>query len=234
MSLQTTFLPSPVELVALRVSLTVAVRALAFSLPLAVAVAYGLTRRRFPGRLLLDLISQAPLALPPVVVGFALLLLFGAHGALGATLARLGVRLAFTATGASIASGVMAFPAMVRQLRLAFDAVDPRLDEAAASLGAPPWDRLLSVTLPLAGPGMIAAALTGFAMAMGEFGAVITFAADIPGETETLPLAIYAALQTPGGEPEALRLSVMSLAVAGTALVAAEAVMRRLRRRIAP
>jgi len=220
---------TPQDWTAVGVSLVVAGRAVAFALPLAVAVAFLLARGRFPGRSVLDAFVHAPMVLPPVVVGFGLLLLFGVKGPLGALLADMGVRLVFTSAGASLAAGVMAFPLMVRAVRLSLDAADPGLEIAARSLGAAPLDRFLSITLPLAAPGVLAAAITGFAACMGEFGAVITFAADAPGETETLPLAIYAALQTPGGEPAAVRLALLSFAVAGAALILSELLARRVR-----
>ena len=183
----------------LLVSLSVAGRALLFGLPLAAAMALLLSRARFPGKTLVDAVVHAPMVLPPVVAGFGLLLLFGAHGVFGPALKALGVRLAFTASGAALAEGVMAFPLMVR-------------------------------TLPLSAPGILAAALTGFAACMGEFGAVITFAADTPGETETLPLAIYSALQTPGGDALAIRLSLIAFTAAVAALGLSEVLMRRLKR----
>ena len=214
----------------LLVSLSVAGRALLFGLPLAAAMALLLSRARFPGKTLVDAVVHAPMVLPPVVAGFGLLLLFGAHGVFGPALKALGVRLAFTASGAALADGVMAFPLMVRTLRLTFDAIDPGLEAAARSLGAGPVDRLFSLILPLSAPGILAAALTGFAACMGEFGAVITFAADTPGETETLPLAIYSALQTPGGDALAIRLSLIAFTAAVAALGLSEVLMRRLKR----
>lgn len=213
------------------VSLVVALRAVAVGLPLAVAVAWLLARRPFPGRILLEVAVYAPLVLPPVLVGYALLLVFGARGVLGGALAALGIRLAFTSSGASLAAGVSAFPLMVRPARQAFEAVDPALETAARSLGAGPLDRFWSVTLPLAGPGLVGAAVVGFAACLGEFGAVITFAANVPGVTETLPLAIYNALQTPGGEATAARLAAVSLLIAVAGLLAAEALSARVRRR---
>ncbi len=220
---------TPQDWTAVLVSLVVACRAVAVALPLAVGVAWLLARGRFPGRGLLDALVHAPMVLPPVVVGFGLLLLFGVQGPVGGWLAHLGVRLVFTSAGASLAAGVMAFPLMVRTVRLSLDAADPRLEVAARSLGARPLDRFFSITLPLAAPGVLAAAVTGLAACMGEFGAVITFAADAPGETETLPLAIYAALQTPGGEATATRLAFLSFAVAAAALLVADRLARRVR-----
>lgn len=222
---------TPAELDALRLSLQVALIAVAGSLPFAIAVAWLLARRRFPGRLLVDGLVHAPLVLPPVVVGYALLLLFGVQGPIGGWIERaFGARLVFTSAGASLAAGVMAFPLMVRAVRLSLDAIDPGLEMAARSLGAGALDRFLTITLPLAAPGVLAAAIVGFAVSLGEFGAVITFAANIPGETQTLPLAIYSALQTPGGESTALRLATISFVLALVALLASETLGRRTRR----
>lgn len=204
----------------LSTSFAVATRAILWSLPFAVAVAWALSRPRLPGKLLFDGLAHLPLILPPVLVGFLLLLLLGRGGAFGGWLDALGIRLAFTRSGAALATAVMAFPLFVRSVRLAFEATDRRLFEAAALLRAGPWDRFVSIALPLAGPGILAGTVTAFAAALGEFGAVITFAANIPGQTQTLPLAIYAVLQQPGGEAEAMRLAVLSilLALAGLAL----------------
>jgi molybdate transport system permease protein len=212
-------------------SLVVGARAVAVALPIALAIAWLLARKRFAGRALVDAAVHAPLVLPPVVVGYALLLVFGIQGPVGHWLdATFGTRLVFTSAGASLAAGVMAFPMMVRAIRLALEGIDPGLELAARSLGARAIDRFLTITLPLALPGIVAAAIVGFAACLGEFGAVITFAANIPGETQTLPLAIYSALQTPGGEQTALKLALVSLAVAVTALIAAEALGRWARR----
>jgi molybdate transport system permease protein len=222
---------TPEEWQALLTSLAVAGRALVVALPLAAVVAWMLARPRLPGRFALNALAHAPLVLPPVVVGYALLLLFGVRGPIGQPLFQaLHVRLAFTGTGASLAAGVMAFPLMVRALRLSFEAIDPGLYVAARSLGAGPLDRFFSVSLPLAAPGVAAAAIIGFAACLGEFGAIITFAANVPGETQTLPLAIYAALQTPGGDAVALRLSLLSFAIAVVALALSEAFARRAQR----
>lgn len=213
---------------ALWVSLIVSARSIAFALPLALAAAWLLSRRTFAGRALLDALVHAPLVLPPVVVGYGLLLLFGAHGPLGALLQQqFGVRLAFTSGGASLAAGVMAFPMMVRSIRLGFAAIDPGLDLAARSLGASRGQRWWRVTMPLLLPSLLSATVIGFAVCLGAFGAVITFAASIPGETQTLPLAIYAALQTPGGDAAALRMSVLAFVLALTAIAAAEWLGRR-------
>ncbi len=212
-------------------SLVVAGRAALFALPLAVVVAWALARTRFPGRWLVDALVHAPLVMPPVVVGFALLLLFGREGPIGRLLDAAGIRLVFTSAGASLAAGVMAFPLMVRAVRQALDAVDPKLEAAARELGAGFWDRAVSITLPLAAPGLIAALVVGFAASLGEFGAVITFAASVPGETQTLPLAIYAALQVPGGERVAARLAAIAFVAALAALAGSEALLALGRRR---
>lgn len=214
---------------ALITSLGVAVRAVAFGLPVAILLALALMRR-FRGRALLDAIVHAPLVLPPVVVGYALLLLLGVQGPIGRILDRLfDVRLVFTTNGAALAAGIVALPIMVRSVRLAFEAIDPQLDLAARSLGAGMIDRFWTIHLPLALPGILSAAVLGFALCLGEFGAVITFAANVPGETQTLALAIYGALQTPGGEALALRLAALSLGIAIIALVIGEWLARRVR-----
>ena len=224
---------SPSESEALLLTLSVAARAVAFGLPLAIAAAWVLARKRFPGRALFDALIHLPMVLPPVVVGWLLLLIFGVRGPVGAWLNDwFGVRLVFTAQGAALACGVMAFPLMVRAVRLSLDAVDPGLEEAARTLGAGPWDRFATITLPLAAPGVVVGAIIGFAACLGEFGAVITFAANIPGQTQTLPLAIYAALQSPGGEEVAARLSLVSIGLALVGLLAADMIGRRLRARI--
>lgn len=212
-------------------SVRIALRAVLFALPPAILLGWLLARRRFPGRTILDALLHSPLFLPPVLVGFALLLLFGAQGPIGRLLAQAGIRLVFTATGASLAAGVMAFPLMLRAVRQALGGVDARLEETAASLGAGFWDRTFTVTLPLAAPGLMAAAIIGFAAALGEFGAVITFAANIPGETQTLALAIYSALQVPGGEGQAFRLAGVSFALALLALLLSELLLAFGRRR---
>ncbi len=220
---------SPDEWVAVRLTLAVAARAVGCALPLAILVAWVLSRWRFPGRTLLNAVVHLPLALPPVVTGWLLLLVFGVRGPVGAWLLDwFGVRLAFTTAGASLACAVMTFPIMVRSVRLAIDAIDPGLEQAARTLGAARLDRLLSVTLPLAAPGILVGAVVGYATCLGEFGAVITFAANIPGETQTLPLAIFSALQVPGGEATAARLSTVSLLLALGGLLLAEWLGRRV------
>ena len=219
------------EWLAVLTSLEVALRALAFTMPLALLFGWLLARRDFPGRALLDALVHSPLVLPPVVVGYLLLLTFGVQGPIGHWLdTALDIRLVFTTNGAALAAGIVALPIMVRTVRLSIEAIDPRLEFVAQSLGAGPVDRFLSITLPLALPGILAAAVLGFAMCLGEFGAVITFAANVPGETQTLALAIYGALQTPGGETIALRLALISMTIALVALLAAEWLGRRARR----
>jgi len=225
---------SPAEWEAFRLSLAIALRSVAMSLPLAVAIAWLLARRRFPGRTLFDAFVHLPLVLPPVAVGYVLLLLFGIHGPLGAWLDRsFGVRLAFTTDGAALATAVMSFPLMVRAMRLSLESVDPGLEEAARTLGAGPLDRFATVTLPLMMPGVLAGLVTAFAAGLGEFGAVITFASNIPGETRTLPLALYTALQTPNGDAEAARLAAVSFALGLGGLAISELLARRLWRRMA-
>ena len=225
---------SPAEMEILATSFSVALRALAWSLPFAIAMAFFLSRPGTPGRVILDGLTQLPVILPPVLVGFVLLIVFGRRGPVGSLLEQwFGIHLAFTTAGAALATGVMTFPLLVRSIRLAFEATDARLFEAAAMLRAGPWDRFLSIALPLAGPGILAGAVTAFAAAMGEFGAVITFAANIPGRTQTLPLAIYAVLQEPGGEAQAWRLALISFTVAMCGLIAAEFLQRRARKRLA-
>ena len=223
--------PDSAELEALRLSLEVAVRSVGFSLPLAVLAAWILTRARFPGRLLLDAFVHLPLVLPPVAVGYVLLLLFGARGPLGAWLrTSFGIQLAFTTAGAALATAVMTFPLMVRAIRLSLENVDRGLEEAARTLGAAPLDRFVSITLPLMLPGILAGAVTAFAAGLGEFGAVITFASNVPGVTRTLPLALYTAMQSPGGDALALRLALLSFALGLLGLLAAELLVRRVRR----
>jgi molybdate transport system permease protein len=218
---------------ALGLSLQVALLSVSFSLPVAVAAAWVLARRRFPGRTLFDAFVHLPLVLPPVLVGYLLLLLFGTHGPFGTVLAHaFGVRLIFTRAGAALATAVMTFPMMVRAIRIALEAVDRGLEEAARTLGAGPLDRFASITLPLMLPGILAGAVTAFAAALGEFGAVITFVSNIPGETRTLPLALYTALQSPNGDASAARLAVISLALGLAGLVLSEWLARRIRRRL--
>ncbi len=218
------------ELDAIRLSLSVALRSVLFALPLAVLVAWVLARRRVAGRILLDAFVHLPLVLPPVVVGYLLLLLFGTRGPIGGWLDRtFGVQLIFTSTGAALATAVMTFPLMVRAIRISLEGVDAGLEDAARTLGAGAWDRFWTITLPLMLPGILAGAVTAFAAGLGEFGAVITFVSNIPGETRTLPLALYTALQTPGGDALAARLATISFTLGIAGLVAAELIARRLR-----
>lgn len=222
---------SSVEWQAVITSLGVAARALTFTLPLAILLGWVLARKRFAGHALLDALIHAPLVLPPVVVGYVLLLTFGIQSPLGHWLDQaFGVRLVFTAEGAALAAGIVALPIMVRSVRLSLENIDPRLERAAASLGADGWDRFRSITLPLMLPGVLSAAVLGIAISLGEFGAVITFAANVPGETQTLALAIYGALQLPDGESIALRLALISVLIAVSALLAAEWLGRYSRR----
>jgi molybdate transport system permease protein len=221
---------SEAEVQALWLSLSVALRSVAFSLPVAIAVAWVLSRGRFPGKTLLDGFVHLPLVLPPVVVGYLLLLGFGVRGPIGQYLYEtFGLRLAFTSEGASLATAVMAFPLMVRAIRLALDAVDRGLEDAARTLGAGALDRFLSITLPLMLPGILAGAVVAFAASLGEFGAVITFASNIPGETQTLPLAIYQAIQTPDGDAMAARLAGLSIILALGGLLLSELLARRVK-----
>ena len=204
------------------------------SLPLAIALAYLLARGRFPGKALLDGILHLPLVLPPVVMGYLLLLTFGRNGPAGAFLQQhFGVSLSFRWTGAAIAAGVMGFPLMLRAIRLSFEAIDRRLEAAAGSLGANPVWTFLLVSLPLAAPGILAGTILGFAKALGEFGATITFVSSIPGETRTIASAIYGYTQVPGGEDSAMRLMLVSAGIALAAVIASEALNRRMQRRLA-
>jgi molybdate transport system permease protein len=214
-------------------SLRVGVASVVVSLPLAIATAWLLARREFPGKTLFDAFVHLPLVVPPVVVGYALLLAFGRNGPLGQLLAPLGITFAFRWTGAALASAVMGFPLVVRAIRLSMEAIDPRLEAAGRTLGAGPWRVFFTVTLPLAVPGLLTGALLGFARGLGEFGATITFVSNIPGETRTLPLAIYGATQVPSGDAEALRLSIISVAISLGALAASEWLVRRRRTRAA-
>ena len=219
---------SPAEWEVIGLSLKVSLVAMAATLPIAYALAWLLARRSFPGKLLLDALIHLPLVIPPVVTGWLLLLAFGRNGPVGAFLEQaFGVGLVFRWTGAALAAGVMALPLMVRAMRLSIEAVDRRLVEAARSLGAGRWRAFRTITLPLSLPGILAGMVLGFARSVGEFGATITFAANIPGETRTLPLAIYTLLQTPGGELAVTRLAIVSVLLSFAALVASEWLVRR-------
>lgn len=218
------------ELQALWLSLKVALRSVALSLPFALGAAYVLARIRFPGKVLFDGLVHLPLALPPVLVGYLLLLTFGIRGPLGGWLFEtFGLRLAFTSLGASIATAVMSFPLMVRAIRLSIESIDSGLESAAATLGASPLDRFFTITLPLMLPGVLSGGVVAFAASLGEFGAVITFVSNIPGETQTLPLAIYSAVQTPDGDAAAARLAALSLVLALSGLMVSEIIARRAR-----
>lgn len=217
------------EWTAVRLSLLVAVTAMTASLPFGVAVAWLLARGRFWGKSLLDTIVHLPLILPPVVTGYLLLILFGKKGPIGEFLDQtFGIVFAFRWTGAALACAVMGFPLMVRAIRLSIEAVDTRLESAAGTLGANPFWVFLTITLPLCLPGVIAGAILGFAKSMGEFGATITFVSNIPGETQTLPSAIYTFTQVPGGDAGAMRLTLISVAISMGALLVSELLARRV------
>ena len=223
---------SPDEWDAVRLSLKVATVAMLASLPFGIAVAWLLARREFWGKSLLNGLVHLPLVLPPVVTGYLLLLGFGTRGPIGAFLAEYGIVFSFRWTGAALACAVMGFPLMVRAIRLSIEAVDTRLEAAASTLGANPAWVFLTVTLPLMVPGIIAGMILCFAKAMGEFGATITFVSNIPGETQTLPSAIYSFTQVPGGDAEALRLTAISVAISLAALMASELLARRAGQKI--
>lgn len=223
----------PAEWQAVRLSAQVALWATLASLPFGVLVAWVLARRNFPGKQVLNGLVHLPLILPPVVTGYLLLLALGRRGPVGQILEQwFGIVIAFRWTGAVVAAAVMAFPLMVRAIRLAIEAVDPKLEAAAGTLGASPFWVFLTVTLPLILPGIVAGAILAFAKAIGEFGATITFVSNIPGQTQTVPLAIYAFLQAPGGEGAAMRLAVVSIVIAMAALLLSEVVSRRAARMV--
>jgi molybdate transport system permease protein len=228
-----TGLLGPAELEALRLSLAVAGMSVLASLPVAILLAWLLTRVRFPGRTLFDAFVHLPLVLPPVAVGYVLLLIFGVRGAAGAWLdEHFDIRLAFSTAGAALATAVMTLPLMVRAIRLSLEGIDAGLEDAARTLGARPLDRFFSITLPLMLPGILAGVVTAFAAGLGEFGAVITFASNIPGVTRTLPLALYTAMQSPGGDAVALRLAILSFMLGVMGLIGAEWLLRRVRARL--
>lgn len=219
---------SPAEWEIVLLSLRVSLAAVAATLPLAFTLAWFLARVRFPGKIILDALIHLPLVIPPVVTGWLLLIIFGRSGPVGGWLeAQFGIILMFRWTGAALAAGIMALPLMVRAMRLSIEAVDRKLEEAARSLGAPRWQAYLSITVPLSMPGILAGAVLGFARSIGEFGATITFVSNIPGETQTLPLAIYSALQVPGSEAMVTRLAILSALLSVLALIASELVVRR-------
>jgi molybdate transport system permease protein len=220
---------TPLETEAVRLSLRVAVAAVAGSLPIGLFIAWLLARREFPGKTIVNGLVHLPLILPPVVVGYLLLVLLGRRGPVGAWLYDVfGITIAFTWKGAAIASAVMAFPLMVRAIRLSLESVDRRLEHAARTLGASPLRVFLTVTLPLTLPGILTGVVLGFARSIGEFGATITFVSNIPGETRTLPLALFSMVQTPGGDQGAMRLVIISVVLAMAALVASEVLARRI------
>ena len=224
---------SPEETQALWLSAKVALFATVVCLPLAIALAWWLERRRFPGRFLVDALVQLPMVLPPVVPGYLLLLLLGTQGPLGGWLERtFGLVVAFNWKGAVLASAVMAFPLMVQPIRLAFRLIDARLEHAAATLGARPWRVFATITLPLAAPGLIAGCVLCFSRSLGEFGATMAFVGNIPGETRTLPLAIYSLTHVPGGEAGAMRLALLSIALAVAALLVSHWLGARAERRL--
>jgi molybdate transport system permease protein len=225
-------MPTPTELDIILLSLKVALWSVLLSLPFAIAIAHLLARHDFPGKSLLDAVVHLPLVLPPVVVGYFLLVLLGRRGPIGALLEEwFGIEVAFRWTGAAIACAVMGFPLMVRAMRLSIEAIDPKLEAAAQTLGAGRAGTFLTVTLPLALPGIVTGILLSFARSLGEFGATITFVSNIPGETQTLPLAIYALTQVPGGDAAALRLCVISIVLSLAALLVSETLVRRAGRR---
>jgi molybdate transport system permease protein len=221
------------ELQAIRLSLRVAFWSVTCSLPFGVVVAWLLARRSFPGKILLDGLVHLPLVVPPVVVGFILLVLLGRRGPIGGWLYdTLGITIIFTWQGAALAAAVVGFPLMVRAMRLSLEAVDRRLEAAARTLGAKPFDVFMTVTLPLMAPGILAGAILAFARGLGEFGATITFVSNIPGQTRTIPMAIYTYTQVPDGDLAAFRLSIVSVLLALIALVASELLARRMNARI--
>lgn len=222
----------PEEWQAVELSLRVSFWAVLVSLPLGIFTAYALARWRFPGKQIVNGLVHLPLILPPVVTGYILLLTLGTRGPIGSILADWGIIFAFRWTGAAVAAGVMAFPLMVRAIRLSIEAVDPKLEQAGATLGAAPLWVFLTVTLPMALPGIIAGTILAFAKAMGEFGATITFVSNIPGQTRTIPSAIHAFLQVPGGEASATRLVIVAVVVAMSALLLSEAIGRRVAARV--
>ncbi|MEQ8366048.1 MAG: molybdate ABC transporter permease subunit [Roseicyclus sp.] len=224
---------TPEEWQVLGLSLRVSLLAVAVSLPLALFTAHALARWSFRGKSFVNGLVHLPLVLPPVVTGFLLLMVFGPQTALGGLLEAVGLGVAFRWTGAALAAGVMAFPLMVRAMRLSLEGVDPKLEQAAATLGASRGVVFMTVTLPMVLPGILAGTILGFAKALGEFGATITFVSNIPGETRTLPLAIYSFLQIPGGEGAAFRLVVLAVVVSMGALLISEWVAARAARRVA-
>jgi molybdate transport system permease protein len=224
---------TPLEIEALELSLLIGVTSIIAALPFALACAWLLARRDFWGKSLFDGVVHLPLVLPPVAVGFALLVLFGRNGVIGAFLYQaFGIVFAFNWKGAALASGVMAFPLMVRAMRLSIEAVDQRLEAAARSLGASPWRAFFTITMPLTMPGILTGVILGFARSVGEFGATITFVSNIPGQTRTLPVALYTLTQIPGSDLPAWRLASLSIALALAALIGSEILARRVGHRL--
>ena len=221
------------DLTAIALSLRIALVATLASLPFGIAVAYALARWRFPGKSLVNGLVHLPLVLPPVVTGYILLVAFGRRGLFGQALADIGIFLSFRWTGAALACAIMGFPLMVRAMRLSFEAIDPRLETAAGSLGASPAWRFLLVSLPLAAPGLLVGSILAFARALGEFGATITFVANIPGETQTIAAAIYTDVQDPNGDAGALRLTLVSIAISLAAVMISDLIQQRLDRNLA-
>lgn len=217
---------------AVALSLRISFWATVVSLPFGIFIAYALARWSFPGKQVLNGIVHLPLILPPVVTGYILLLTLGTRGPIGSVLADWGIVFAFRWTGAAVAAAVMAFPLMVRAIRLSIEAVDPKLEQAGATLGASPAWVFLTVTLPMALPGIVAGTIIAFAKAMGEFGATITFVSNIPGQTRTIPSAIHAFLQVPGGESSAMKLVIVSVTLAMGALLLSEWIGRRVAARV--
>ena len=218
---------SPSEIEAVLLSLKVAFWATILSLPFGIGVGFVLARFEFPGKQVLNGLVHLPLILPPVVTGFILLKLFGTQGPIGGVLKDLGIVIAFSWTGAALAAAIMAFPLMVRAIRLSFEAVDRRLEDTARSLGASPWAVFAMISLPLALPGVVTGSILAFAKAIGEFGATITFVSNIPGETRTLPSAVYSFMQVPDGEESAYRLVVLAIVISMTALLLSEWLAKR-------
>lgn len=219
---------------ALLLSLKVSFWSLIATLPFAIALGWLLARREFRGKMLVNALITLPLVLPPVVTGFILLIVFGKQGWIGAWLFDwFGIEIAFRWTGAVVAASVMAFPLIVRPIRLSFEAIDPKLEQAAATLGAGGWRRFATISLPLALPGIIAGGTLGFAKALGEFGATITLVSNIPGETQTLSMAVYSLLQVPGQEGAVMRLTLIAIAISVGAVILSEVLARRSRRRLA-
>ena len=223
---------SPEELNVLLLSLKVSFWATACSLPIGLIVAWILARYEFPGKMLVDGLVHLPLVLPPVVVGYLLLVTLNPNGTIGRMLSQAGIEIGFTWIGASVAAAIMAFPLMVRAMRLAFEMIDQRLELAARTLGASPFRMLFHISIPLAMPGIMTGTILAFARCLGEFGATITFVSNIPGETRTLPLAVYTLTQTPDGEAAAFRLVVISILIALIALAISEIITRKAKARL--